>query len=257
MNNLKIFENEEFGRVRTMMIEGEIYFVGKDVAEALGYTNTRNAVPNNVDKEDRLRTVTEYAGQRREITVINESGLYSLILRSKLPNAKKFKRWVTSEVLPCIRKTGAYITDDVIDEITKDPILMRKLIEKVVAEKDDIRERERKLRLQLEEQQPLVAFANHVTNSKDCIDIGDFSKILADENIKIGRNRLFDWLRKNKFLKQDNVPYQDYINREYFKVIEVTKETSYGPKVFPKTLVTGKGQVYFTEKLRAEMILKK
>ena len=107
MNELQIFQNKEFGEVRSLVIN-EPWFVGKDVAEALGYKNSKNAVPTHVDEEDKLSTQIEYTGQKRNVTVINESGLYSLILSSKLPNAKKFKRWVTSEVLPTLRKTGSY-----------------------------------------------------------------------------------------------------------------------------------------------------
>ena len=108
MNELQIFQNKEFGEVRSLVINNEPWFVGKDAAEALGYKNSKNAVPTHVDEEDKLSTQIEYTGQKRNVTVINESGLYSLILSSKLPNAKKFKRWVTSEVLPTLRKTGSY-----------------------------------------------------------------------------------------------------------------------------------------------------
>ena len=108
MNELQIFQNNDFGEVRSLVINNEPWFVGKDVAEALGYKNSKNAVPTHVDEEDKLSTQIEYTGQKRNVTVINESGLYSLILSSKLPNAKKFKRWVTSEVLPTLRKTGSY-----------------------------------------------------------------------------------------------------------------------------------------------------
>lgn len=108
MNELQIFQNKEFGEVRSLVINNEPWFVGKDVAEALGYKNSRNAVPTHVDEEDKLSTQIEYTGQKRNVTVINESGLYSLILSSKLPSAKKFKHWVTSEVLPTLRKTGSY-----------------------------------------------------------------------------------------------------------------------------------------------------
>lgn len=108
MNNLQIFNSEEFGDIRTVQLNNEIYFVGKDVATALGYANPKNAVPTHVSEEDKLSTQIEYAGQRREVTVINESGLYALIFGSKLESAKRFKHWVTSEVLPAIRKTGSY-----------------------------------------------------------------------------------------------------------------------------------------------------
>ena len=108
MNDIKIFNSPDFGNVRTMMIDNEPWFVGKDVATALGYANPKNAVPMHVSEEDKLSTQIEYSGQRREVTVINESGLYALIFGSKLDSAKKFKRWVTNEVLPSIRKTGGY-----------------------------------------------------------------------------------------------------------------------------------------------------
>lgn len=112
MNELKIFENEEFGQVRTILINNEPWFVGKDVATALGYANPKNAVPKHVSDEDKLSTQIEYAGQRRTVTVINESGLYALIFGSKLESAKRFKHWVTNEVLPTIRKTGGYVNND-------------------------------------------------------------------------------------------------------------------------------------------------
>lgn len=108
MNDIKIFNSPDFGNVRTMMIDNEPWFVGKDVACALGYANPKNAVPMHVSEEDKLSTKIEYSGQRREVTVINEPGLYALIFGSKLDSAKKFKRWVTNEVLPSIRKTGGY-----------------------------------------------------------------------------------------------------------------------------------------------------
>ena len=108
MNELQIFNSEEFGDIRTVTIDDEPWFVGIDVAKSLGYANPKNAVPKHVSEEDKLNTQIEYAGQRREVTIINESGLYSLIFGSKLESAKRFKRWVTSEVLPAIRKTGSY-----------------------------------------------------------------------------------------------------------------------------------------------------
>ena len=108
MNEITVFNNDEFGSIRTVTIENEPWFVGKDVAEVLGYQNGSRDINRHVDDEDKLCTKIEYAGQKREVTIINESGLYSLIMSSKLPTAKKFKRWVTSEVLPSIRKTGSY-----------------------------------------------------------------------------------------------------------------------------------------------------
>lgn len=117
MNQLQIFKNEEFGQIRTVKLNNETYFVGKDIAESLGYANPKNAVPTHVSEEDKLSTQIEYAGQRREVTVVNESGLYALIFGSKLESAKRFKRWVTSEVLPAIRQTGQYQMQNLSDEM--------------------------------------------------------------------------------------------------------------------------------------------
>lgn len=117
MDNLQVFQNKEFGSIRTVKLDNETYFVGKDIAEALGYANPKNAVPTHVSDEDKLSTQIEYAGQRREVTVINESGLYALIFGSKLESAKRFKRWVTSEVLPTIRQTGQYQMQNLSDEM--------------------------------------------------------------------------------------------------------------------------------------------
>lgn len=112
MEQLKIFENEEFGQIRTVMRDGEVWFVGKDVANGLGYSNARKALGDHVDKEDKGVTKRDTLGGVQELTIVNESGLYSLVLSSKLPSAKRFKRWVTSEVLPAIRKTGSYDMDE-------------------------------------------------------------------------------------------------------------------------------------------------
>ena len=135
MNELQIFNNAEFGDIRTVTIENEPWFVGKDVATALGYANPKNAVPTHVSEEDKLSTQIEYAGQRREVTVINESGLYALIFGSKLESAKRFKRWVTSEVLPAIRKTGAYqkpmTTDQKIQLLAQGNVELTEKIDKV------------------------------------------------------------------------------------------------------------------------------
>lgn len=141
MNELQIFNSEEFGDIRTVQLNNEIYFVGKDVATALGYANPKNAVPTHVSEEDKLSTQIEYAGQRREVTVINESGLYALIFGSKLESAKRFKHWVTSEVLPAIRKTGAYqkpmTTDQKIQLLAQGNVELTEKIEKV---NDDLQE---------------------------------------------------------------------------------------------------------------------
>lgn len=141
MSSLQIFNSEEFGEIRTVTIDNEPWFVGIDVAKSLGYANPKNAVPKHVSEEDKLSTQIEYAGQRREITIINESGLYSLIFGSKLESAKRFKRWVTSEVLPAIRKTGSYQKPMTIAEQIQ--LLAQgnvELEEKIEAVNDDLQE---------------------------------------------------------------------------------------------------------------------
>lgn len=141
MNKLQIFNSEEFGEIRTVTIDNEPWFVGIDVAKSLGYANPKNAVPKHVSEEDKLGTKIEYAGQRREVTVINESGLYALIFRSKLDSAKRFKHWVTAEVLPSIRKTGSYQKPMTVAEQIQ--LLAQgnvKLEEKIEAVNDDLQE---------------------------------------------------------------------------------------------------------------------
>lgn len=154
MNELQVFKNQEFGQVRTLTLNDEPWFVGKDVAEALGYSNSRNAVPKHVSKEDSLRTQIEYAGQRREVTVINESGLYALIFGSKLESAQKFKRWVTSEVLPALRKTGQYQ----VKELSGQELMAKALIEaqSVLAAKDKV----------IEEMKPKASYYDVILNCK-------------------------------------------------------------------------------------------
>ena len=248
-NEIKVFQNEEFGSVRTMEINGEPYFVGKDVAEILGYAKARNAIAAHVDSDDKKDApIQGDLGGTQTMTIINESGLYSLILSSKLPNAKKFKHWVTSEVLPTIRKTGGYVSNEDMfintylpyaDDNTK--MLFRTTLSTINQLNDKI-----------SKDKPYVDFAKHVTDSSDTVDVGEFSKIVKNENIKIGRNRLFDWLRNKGYLMYNNTPYQKYIDNGYFKVTEVIRNTPYGTKLFPKTLITGKGQIILVERLRTE-----
>ena len=145
-NKLQIFTNEEFGEVRTIMIDDEPWFVGKDVAEALGHQNPQRAIREHIDNEDKGVTEMVTPGGMQKITVINESGLYSLILSSKLPSAKKFKHWITSEVIPSIRKHGVYMTDNLLDAVIDNPDLMREVIEKLKADKGRTAELETQLK---------------------------------------------------------------------------------------------------------------
>lgn len=246
MNEIKIFDNPEFGKVRTMEINGEPYFVGKDVAEILGYTKARNAIASHVDSEDKKDApIQGDLGGTQEMTVINESGLYSLILSSKLPKAKEFKRWVTSEVLPSIRKHGAYA----VDELLSDPEFA---IKTFTALKEE-RERSKRLSEQIEADKPKVIFADSVSAAKSSILIGDLAKILKQNGVNIGQNRLFEWFRQNGFLiksgSSKNMPTQKAAEMGLFEVKVSTVNNPDGSIRETKTTkVTGKGQVYFVNK---------
>lgn len=258
MSEIKIFENPEFGSVRTVEVNGEPYFVGKDVAEILGYSNVNKAIQMHVDDEDKktldfkgfshLGTSLWSGNDFSNKAVINESGLYSLIFSSKLSKAKEFKHWVTSEVLPSIRKHGAYMTDEALHRAITEPDFLIKLATELKEEK----EKRKALEGKVEQDKPLVDFATQVSKSSDLIDIAQMAKLAQDENINIGRNKLFEWLREKKILMNNNNPYQRFIDQGFFQLKEITKNTPYGDKIFLKTLVTGKGQIYIIQKLKAE-----
>lgn len=195
-------------------------------------------------------SITDRMGRIQHPTWINESGLYSLILSSKLPNAKKFKHWVTSEVLPSIRKHGAYMDDEVIERTLTDPDYLIRLATALKKERQARKTAEQTI----EQQKPLVEFANQVSDTKDLIDMKTMAKLLKDKDIDIGRNRLFEFLRHQQILMNDNQPYQEYVNAGYFKVNEYTYTNTFGQtKTNRQTLITGKGQLYIAKKVREYM----
>ena len=244
-NEIKIFENEEFGSVRTMEINGEPYFVGKDVAEILGYANTSKALIDHVDDEDKLNNETLSSLGQRGGWLINESGLYSLILSSKLSNAKKFKRWVTSEILPAIRKTGSYSIQSKPDSYTiEDPAARARRWAEEYEEK-------KALEAKIEEQKPLVEYAEHIQASKDVIDMKSMAKLASKNGIKIGRNKLFSFLRDRKILDRENIPYANYMDKEWFQVVESPYTFNNGDvKIIRTTLVSPKGQIGIIRQLK-------
>lgn len=223
MNEIKVFENDAFGSVRTMDMEGEVWFVGKDVAEILGYTNPSKALADHVDEEDKLNNESLSSLGQRGGWLINESGLYSLVLSSKLPTAKQFKRWITKEVIPSIRKTGGYFATP------------KTYVEALRALADAEEEKER-LALENEEMKPKAEFYDTVAESSTTFEVGVVAKIL---NFGIGRNKLFKFLRNEGILNPDNIPYQQYVDAGYFKVVEMP----YG-KLNGDTLVGKKTVVY-------------
>lgn len=189
MNEIFNFHGQD---VRTVTINGEPYLVGKDVAEILGYSRPDNAIRNHVDDEDKLVHQFSASGQNRNMTVINESGFYALVLSSKLPRAKEFKRWVTSEVLPTIRKHGMFATDELLDNPDFAIATLQKLKEE--------REAKKLLEATIEEQKPKVIFANAVSASHTSILVGDFAKLMRQNGLNFGQNRMFSWLRENGYL---------------------------------------------------------
>lgn len=249
-NELEIFNNEEFGSIRTLTENDVILFCASDVAKALGYTNPSKAVgdhcPHVTKREVGVQTGKRVDGsvatQTVSVSFIPEGDIYRLIIRSKLPSAEKFEKWVFDDVLPSIRKHGLYATEDLL----ANPDLA---IVAFTALKEE-REKRKELEAVVEEQMPLVSFANKVSNTKDLINMGEMAKLLKDKHIEIGRNRLFAILREEGILMKSNVPYQQYIDRGYFEVKEAVKENNYGNKVFPTTYVTGKGQLFLTKEIQ-------
>lgn len=247
MNELQVFKNAELGSVRTTTINGEAFFVGKDVVDILGYSNGRKALIDHVDTEDKGVTKCDTLGGIQELTVINESGLYSLILSSKLPNAKKFKRWVTSEVLPTIRKHGAYLTTETLEEVMNDPDAWIR----VLTELKNERSQKEKLQMEVTASKPKVIFADAVAVSDTTILIGELAKLLKGNGIEIGQNRLFERLRQEGYLIKRkgtdyNAPTQMAMELGLFKVKETVIQHSDGHTSISKTTkVTGKGQQYF------------
>lgn len=227
MNDIKVFENDAFGSVRTIDREGDVWFVGKDVAAALGYSNTNDALSRHVDPEDKYQgegvAFPDPHGTLQYPTIINESGLYSLVISSKLPTAKQFKRWITKEVIPSIRKTGGYFATP------------KTYVEALRALADAEEEKER-LALENEEMKPKAEFYDTVAESSTTFEVGVVAKIL---NFGIGRNKLFKFLRNEGILNPDNIPYQQYVDAGYFKVVEMP----YG-KLNGDTLVGKKTVVY-------------
>lgn len=249
MNEVQLF-NFENHEVRSLLLNNEPWFVGKDVADVLGYSNSRKAMADHVDDEDKevltSRNVTLENIPNRGITVVNESGLYSLILSSKLPSAKKFKRWVTSEVLPSLRKTGQYQ----VKELSGSELMAKALIEaqSVLAAKDK----------QIEEMKPKVVFADAVATSHTSILVGELAKILKQNGIEMGQKRLFAWLREKGYLIKRqgtdyNMPTQKAMELGLFEIKEGSYVNGSGVNITTKTpKVTGKGQQYFINKFLAK-----
>lgn len=250
MEQLQIFNNEEFGQIRTITINNEPWFVAKDICEILKHTNPTMAM-QMLEDDERTKLSLGRAG---ETNVINESGLYALIIKSNLPNAKKFRKWVTSEVLPSIRKNGGYIAGQ--ETLSDDELMAKALLvaNKKIAERDAVIQRQQAV---IEEQKPKTIFADAVSASKTSILIGDLAKLICQNGYQIGQKRLFTWMRDNGYLMKSgasyNMPMQRYVEQGLFEI----KESSVGNpdgsvRITRTTKVTGKGQIYFVNKFLEE-----
>lgn len=243
MYELKVFENPKFGAVRTVDVNGEPWFVGKDIAEVLGYANPSKALSDHVDEDDKLNNESLSSLGQRGGWIINESGLYSLILSSKLESAKAFKRWVTSDVLPSLRKRGLYAAD----ELLENPDLMIRAMESLKAE----REKNKRLQTQIEADKPKVLFADSVAASHTSILVGELAKLLKQNGVDMGQNRLFAWMRDKGYLIRRtgtdyNMPTQRSMDMGLFEIKETSITHADGHTSVNKTpKVTGKGQQYF------------
>ena len=239
MNELTIFKNEQFGEMRTVTIGEEIWFVGKDVAEILGYKDTSDAMKRHVDNEDKLTRRFTDSGQNREMYIINESGLYSLVLSSKLPSAKEFKRWVTSEILPSIRKHGAYMSPETIENVLLNPDTIITLAKQLKAE-----------RAKVAELQPKADYFDTVSRAEGSTSFRETAKVFG-----IGERKFIRWIESARLCYRNSrgklIPYAEYSrDKKWFEV----KEIAYGPASHPNTMlytkITPLGRTKIFNKMR-------
>ena len=248
-NYLQLF-NFEGNNVRTLEIDEEVYFVGKDVAKVLGYARLQKAVNDHVDPEDKIEKIVNISQSSQNRTkpemtlLITESGVYSLIFNSKMPNAKRFKRWVTSEVLPAIRKHGAYMTDEKAFDVVHNKNGLADLLQQAA---DQLKQKD----IQIEEMKPKAMLADAITASETSILVGEMAKILKKNGVNTGQNRFFKWLRENGYLIKRkgtdyNMPTQKSMNLKLFEIKERTIVDGNSTRIVKTPKITGNGQQYFT-----------
>lgn len=250
MNNLQIFDNAKFGKIRTIEENGTVLFCGSDIAKALGYTRPNDAISAHCKATVKRRT--PISGKMQEINFIPEGDVYRLIAHSKLPAAEQFERWVFDEVLPTIRRNGAYMTDDTLEHALTSPDFLIQLATKLKEEKAKRIE----LEAQVEQDKPKVLFARAVETAHTSILIGDLAKILKQNGVQTGQKRLFEQLRQDGYLikggNSHNMPTQRAMEMGLFEVKESTVNNPDGSvRINRTTKVTGKGQTYFVNKYMA------
>ncbi|MEK6452579.1 phage antirepressor [Caldifermentibacillus hisashii] len=248
MNQLQKVFNYQDTQLRTVIINSEPWFVAKDVCDILNHSNSRVAI-SRLDEDEKGVSKVYTPGGYQNMSVVNESGLYSLVLTSNLPEAKQFKRWITHEVIPAIRKHGTYMTPETIEKVLTDPDTIIKLATNLKEE----RAKRMAAEALVEKQKPKVVFAKAVETSDDTILVGQLAKIIAQNGIKIGQNRLFQWMRDNGYLGKKgahyNEPTQYSMDLGLFEVKERTVNNPDGSiRITRTTKVTGKGQIYFVNK---------
>ena len=235
---IKIFENEEFGSVRTIEENGKILFCGSDVAKALGYRRPKDAIIAHCKGAVKRRLLTN--GGAQEMKMISEGDVYRLISHSRLPSAEKFESWIFDDVLPTIRRTGGYVSNEDMFVDNYLPFLddaYRNLFRLQMVFINKLNER-------IRHDEPLVEFANQVADTENLIDMNAMAKLARAENIPVGRNKLYSWLKRTGVLMSNNLPYQRYIDRGYFAVKESVFEVNGLKKTYRQTFVTGKGQLF-------------
>jgi anti-repressor protein len=246
VNEIIAFTNGDFGSIRVVTQNGEPWFIGKDVAEILGYSNSRKALADHVDDDDKGVTKCDTLGGTQELTVINESGLYSLVLRSQMPEARQFKRWITHDVIPAIRKHGIYATPDTVEKMLEDPDSLIKILLTLKEERAARMEAEETNRINA----PKVLFADSVAQAENDILVGELAKLLKQNGVETGQNRLYNKLREDGFImKNSTIPTQRAMEMGLFRVIERSITQPNGTTQVTKTTkVTGKGQIYFVNR---------
>lgn len=253
MNELQIFNNAEFGQIRTVTKEDKTYFVGNDVAKALGYTETAKAIRTHCKGVSEMDIPTN--GGIQKVKVITEGDIYRLVIKSQLPKAEEFESWIFDNVLPSIRKSGGYIAGQ---EQMSDTELMAKALlvaQKQIEQRNAIIERQK---AQIEANKPKAIFADAVASSKSSILVGDLAKLICQNGYQIGQKRLFEWLRNNGYLIKNglsyNMPTQRYVEQGLFEIKESNIQNPDGSvRITRTTKVTGKGQVYFVNKFLCEV----
>jgi anti-repressor protein len=248
MNQLEKVFNYQGTQLRTVVLNNEPWFVAKDVCNILKHSNSRVAISRLDDDEKGVSKVYTPGGYQN-MSVVNEYGLYNLVLTSNLPEAKQFKRWITHEVIPSIRKHGAYMTPEKIEEVLLNPDTLIKLATNLKEEQQKRIAAEK----QIEQQKPLVNFAETCMASDKSLLVREVAKMISKQGILMGERRLFQKLRDWKLIfPNKNEPYQEYIDRGYFEISQGVKETSKGSFTWLTMRVTPKGQMYIINRLKKE-----